>query len=124
VAEYIADRYGIKAEPITVPLAGDVDTLFVGGGVYKWTLDTKLKAFLNTLDPEAIKTVVAFTTAGGMDKTGMIAEICTSRGIRVSEERLGLKVLLRNHKALGGKDGKFVLTSKDKRYIDEFLNRL
>ena len=123
VAEAIAKAVGVEAEPIDVPIAEPVDLLFVGGGVYAWDIDKSLKAYLQNCNPETIKSVAAFSTAGGMSGTGKIAAIVGARGINVCEETLPIKVLLRNHASLGGK-GHITLSEKHLRSIEDFVKRV
>ena len=122
VAEVIAKAAGVKAEPVTVPLTDPVDLLFVGGGVYMWDIDKSLKGYLENLDPKAVKSVAAFSTAGGMNGTGKIAAALKQRGITVRDETLSLKVLVRNHKWLGGK-GSIALSDKEIKTIEDFVKK-
>jgi len=123
VAEAIAKAAGVTAEPIDVPIPESVDLLFIGGGVYAWDIDKALKAYLEGLSPETVKSVAAFTTAGGMNKTGTIADIAKARGIRVREETLPLKFALRNHASFGGK-GNFTLSEKETQVIIDFVKKI
>ena len=123
VAEAIAKAAGVQAQPIDIPLTEPVDLLFVGGGVYALDIDKALRAYLEDLSPETVKSVAAFTTAGGMNKTGTIASVVKARGIRVREETLPVKVMLRNHAALGGK-GNFTLSDKETATITSFVKNL
>ena len=123
VAEAIAKAAGVKAEPIEVPITEPVDLLFVGGGVYAWDIDKSLKTYLENLTPETTKSVAAFSTAGGMSGTGKITAIIRVRGINVCEETLPIKVLLRNHAALGGK-GFITLSEKHLQSIEDFVKRV
>jgi len=124
VAEVIAKTAGVTAESIDVPLTGPVDILFVGGGVYAWDIDKALKSFLENLTPEAVKSVAAFTTAGGMNKTGTITSIVKSKGITVCEETLAVKVLLKNHAALTGGKGYVELSDKQIQSIETFTKQV
>ena len=123
VAEAIASAAGVKAEPISVPLDEPVDVLFVGGGVYAWDIDKSLLSYLENLSPEAVKSAAVFTTAGGMDKTGRISAILKEKGISVCQETLPVKVLLRNHAALGGK-GHIELSDKKISSINNFVKKV
>ena len=123
VAEAIAKTVGVAAEPIETPIPEPVDLLFIGGGVYMWDIDKSLISYLENLSPETVKSVAAFTTAGGMDKTGRIADIVKSKGIPMHEETLPVKVLLRNHAALGGK-GFITLSDKHLQAIEGFTKRM
>jgi len=121
VAEEIAKVLNITAESIEKPIIEYVDLLIIGGGVYKWDIDPSLKNYLNNLDPKYIKTVAAFTTAGGMDKTKTILKIVKGKGINIEEISLPLKVMLRNHTALGKREFKN-LTEKQIQIINDFVN--
>jgi len=120
VAEAIAKAAGVTAEPIDVPIAEPVDILFVGGGVYAWDIDQSLKTYLQDLTQENVKSVAAFSTAGGMDKTGKVAEIVKARGISVCEETLPVKFMLRNH-ATFSKKGFVTLSEKQLQSIEDFV---
>ena len=122
-AEAIAKAAGVTAEPIEVPIPASVDLLFIGGGVYAWDIDNTLKTYLEGLSPETVKSVAAFTTAGGMNKTGTIADIVKAQGIRVREETLPLKFALRNHATFGGK-GNFTLSDKEIQAIELFVQKM
>ena len=123
VAEAIAKVAGVKAEPIEVQLIEPVDILFVGGGVYAWDIDKSLNAYLQNLTPENVKSVAAFSTAGGMDKTGRIAEVVKSRGINVCDDTLPVKFMLRNHAAFGSK-GFITLSEKHLQSIEDFVKHV
>ena len=123
VAEIIAKAVGIMAESIEKPITEPVDLLFIGGGVYKWDIDPSLKNYLENLDPKLIKSIAAFTTAGGMDKTKNIISIAKSKGINVEKETLPVKVGLRNHASIGGK-GYIKLNEKQIHSINGFVNKI
>ena len=122
-AEVIAKAINVTAETIEKPIIEYVDLLIIGGGVYKWDIDPSLKNYLHNLDPKLVKSVAAFTTAGGMDKTNTILSIVKNKGINVEEVTLPLKVLLRNHTALGKRKFK-KLTDKQIKLINDFVNNL
>jgi flavodoxin len=123
VAEAIAKAAGIAAESIAAPIVEPVDLLLVGGGVYKWDIDPALKAYLENLDPGLVKSAAAFTTSGGMDKTGLIRSIVERRGIKMETETLSIKMGAHNLAWLGGK-GSVKLTEKQADSIRDFVNRL
>ena len=123
VAEEIAKTLNITAESIEQPIIEYVDLLIIGGGVYKWDIDPSLKNYLNNLDPKCVKSVAAFTTAGGMDKTKTILTIVKNKGINIEEISLPLKVMLRNHTALGKRKFKN-LTEKQILIINDFVNKI
>ena len=123
VAETIAAAAGVKAELIPTPLDEPVDILFVGGGIYKWDIDSSLKEYLKTLSPADVGTAAAFSTAGGMDGAKRIVAILKERGISVCDETLPVLVGLRNHAALGGK-GYIELNDKKTSSINNFVRSL
>jgi flavodoxin len=123
VAEVIAQTLGINAYTIDEPINKSTDLLIIGGGVYMWDIDINLKAFLEKLDPNNVKCVAAFTTAGGMDKTKNILSIIRTKNINVKEDTLGLKLGIKNHSALGGK-GTVKLNEKQINIIKEFVNKI
>lgn len=123
VAEAIANAAGVKAEPISVPLDGPIDTLFVGGGVYKWGIDDELKDYLNKLNPATVTSVAAFSTAGVMDGTDKIISIAKGKGITVCGETLPVKVGVRNHAWFGGK-GYIILSDKQINSAGNFVKQI
>lgn len=126
VAEAIAAVAGVSAESIDVPLDAPIDLLFIGGGVYggaiKGDIDSALRQYLEALDPYSIKAIAAFSTAGVMDGAKKIAAIVRSKGIRVHEESLPLKVGPRNHRTFI-KEGNLMLNSKELAAIDAFVKK-
>lgn len=88
VAEAIGNIAGVRAQAIDVPLEEPVDLLYVGGGVYKWDIDPDLKAYLRTLDSNLVKSIAAFSTAGGMDGARKIGALAKEKGICVCEKTL------------------------------------
>jgi flavodoxin len=123
IAEAIADVAGVKAELIDIPLNESVDVLFVGGGVYKWDIDSSLKNYLQTLDPQIVKSLVPFSTAGGMDGAKKIAAVAKAKGINVFKKALPIKVGVSNHAALGGK-GYLTLNDKQIRLVEDFVKKI
>lgn len=123
VAEVIANKVGVKAEPITVPITSPVDILFIGGGVYAYTIDRELKDYLTTLEAENIKSVANFSTGGVMGGTKKMIPILESSGIHTHAETLPLKLGVKNHGSIGGK-GHITLTDKQVNLITEFVEKI
>lgn len=123
VAEAIANVARVKAEPISVALAEPVDLLFIGGGVYAWDIDRYLKEYLESLDPNIVKSIAAFSTAGSTNGTNKIAAIARAKGINVHEETLLIKMGVRNNALLGGK-GYIMLTDKNLCSVDDFVKKI
>ena len=115
VAEVIAETVGVKAEPIDMPLDGQIDLLFLGGGVYKWDADEKLLDYLNTLNASNIAKIAPFSTTGAMTVTiKRIREYAQKAGISVSDKDLCLKVMLQGHSALGRTGGNLKEEQREK----------
>ena len=125
VAEAIAKVTGVKTEPIDVPLDDSVDLLFVGGGFYggivKGDIDPSLRNYLEELEPDVVKSVAAFSTAGVLDGAKRIANIVRQKGIKVCGDALPLKVGTRNHRTFV-KEGVLTLTDKEIAKIERFTN--
>ena len=122
VADVIAKQLGLKAESIDTPLDEKVDVLFLGGGVYKWNVDPKLKEYLQKLDSKQIGEIIAFTTTGFM-KTALkkITEYATKAGIRVNEKQLLLRMKMQGHSMIGREGGHLtdVQIEKIKKFTSE-----
>jgi flavodoxin len=127
VAEAIAtvvvgvETAGVTAETLDVPISDPVDLLFIGGGVYAWDIDKSLKDFLNNLNPETVKSVAVFSTAGGMNGSTKIAAILKARGIPVRQKTLSIKSGFRNY---GGGKGRLELSDKEKSAIETFVKQM
>ena len=123
VAEVIANKAGVKAEPITVPLNEPVDFLFIGGGVYAHGIDDSLKNYLKNLDAATFKVVAAFSTAGVMDGAKRITSIVKEKGIPVHAETLPMKLGVRNHGTFVHK-GFIDLTDKELAAVNNFVKKV
>jgi len=97
VADTIANVAGVKAETIKTTIDEPVDILFIGGGVYAWTIARNLKKYLENLDPDKIRYVAAFTTGGLMGATEIICKIVKAKNIKYCEIKLPLKVFFKNY---------------------------
>ncbi len=74
------DEYGAE---INEP----VDTLFIGGGLYAYGIDKKLKAFISTLDGNKVKKAAVFSTSWlSRHALDLITKELQARGIEVVEE--------------------------------------
>ena len=108
MAEMIAQTVGVIAEPVTTPLQGPIDVLFLGGAVYMWGIDITLKNFLRTLDPGQIGQIVPFSTTGLMPfAIWKIKRGAKDAGIPVSKQSLCLKIMMQGHAMLGREGGSF-----------------
>ncbi|MCL2125716.1 MAG: flavodoxin domain-containing protein [Oscillospiraceae bacterium] len=118
VAEAIAKEAGVIASPLDVPLDRLIDLLFIGGGIYAWNIDNELRAYLQNLDPNAVKSVAAFTTGGMLGGTGKIAAKVKARGIAVCEIALPMRMGFQNY---AGKKGFAILSDKQNRKVADFV---
>lgn len=123
VAEIIASELYTKAYSIDTPISENVDILYIGGGVYGWRADTKLLDYINQLDPQKVKKIVAFSTSGSMTVTNkQIQRQATLRNIPVAEKSLCLKLMIQGHAALGKSGGQLnesqIAKIKDFVHID------
>ena len=122
VAEAIAKTLNVQAETIGTPIDEPVDILFIGGGVYMGDIDSILKERLESLRPETVKSVAAFTTSGSMNGTGKIISILKGRDINTCEA-LSIKFFTRNLAWLGGK-GYVTLSDKQIKSIENFVKQV
>lgn len=105
-AEVIAKTVGVEAKPISEPLDGYVDVLFIGGGVYMGNIDSSLADHLEKLDKSKVGRIAAFSTTGTMDTAiKKIRSVAEKTGIPFSEHTLCLRMLAQGH-AMFGSGGK------------------
>lgn len=123
VAEIIANRLGVRAEPAASGMTAYADVLFVGGGVYMGKPDESLYNFLEGLNRDSVGQIVCFSTAGSMASAiKQIKRMAIQKGIRVNENELLLKMLLQGHSSLGLTGGK--LTDKQIKKIESFVDKV
>jgi len=92
VSQVIADDVGVKAESVDVPITESVDLLFVGGGVYAFSMDESLREFFAELDPAMVKSVAVFATSGFVGGTSKIVAAAKAKGIDICGEALTVKL--------------------------------
>lgn len=100
IAEVIAEQAGVSAKPISEPVEGQIDVLFLGTGIYAFDIDPDLKNYIQTLNPKDIQKVVVFSTAAivksAYEKT---KKYLNERGLTVSDKEYhcpGHYMFLRN----------------------------
>jgi flavodoxin len=123
VADAIANKVGVKAESITVPLNEPIDFLFIGGGVYAHGIDDTLIRYLKNLDATNVKVVAAFSTAGVMDGAKRIASIVKEKEIPVHSNTVPMKLGVRNHGTFVHK-GYIDLTDKELAAVSDFVKEV
>ncbi len=84
VAEAIGEALGVKAEPVGKGVPGEVDVLFLGGGVYGMQIDEEMQRFLDGLDAGKVKGIVPFACVGIVKvPIRRIKSAARAKGIRV-----------------------------------------
>ncbi len=90
LAEAIAKGVGVQAVSVDAAdakISEPVDVLFIGGALYAYGLDKRLKAYLETLDKEVVKKGVVFSTSWiSKHSVDLIKSGLRSKGIPVEEE--------------------------------------
>ncbi len=69
LAEAMAKELGVEALTIDVPIAEDVDVLFLGNSYYAFTIDPEVRAFVSSLDRKKVGKIVNFGTAAMLNST-------------------------------------------------------
>ncbi len=70
LAEAIAQTIHISAETIEKPIKEKTDLLFLGGAMYAFGLDPKLKAYIKNLDKDKVKKAAVFCDSALMRSVG------------------------------------------------------
>lgn len=90
LAEAIATGAGVTALSVddrSAVITEPVDTLFIGGGLYAYGIDKKLKSFINTLDPNKVKKAAVFSTSWlSKHALDIVKNELKAKGIEVVEE--------------------------------------
>lgn len=90
LAEAIAEGAGVPALSVDSPdaiITEETDVLFIGGAIYYYGLDKKMKAYLHGLSKDQIKRAVVFSTSM-MSKHGidLLKDALKAKGIPVEEK--------------------------------------
>lgn len=92
MAEAIEEYVGAKAAPVSEPLNGPVDVLFLGAGVFLGKVNGAVMDFINTLTPEKVKCVVLFGSCAIIDSpVPQMLKALKARGIEVSDRSFTCK---------------------------------
>lgn len=73
IADAIAKVAGVEAKPVSEPLDGDVDILFLGSAPYAFDIDDEVKKFINNIDVSVGK-MVNFSTSAVIKSTRKYVE--------------------------------------------------
>ena len=95
VADYIAEAAGVDAVSVDAKdaaLTEKVDVLFIGGALYAYGIDDKLKKYLETLSSDQIGKAVVFSTSWlSKHALDLIKNALSAKGIPVEENTLYFK---------------------------------
>ncbi|MCR5484558.1 MAG: flavodoxin [Clostridiales bacterium] len=69
LAEAVADALGVEAQPLSVPVEGPVDILFLGNSYYAFTIDPEVRDFIRSLDKTKVGRIVNFGSAAMLNST-------------------------------------------------------
>ena len=120
VAEMIAKEFDVPALSIEHPVEEYTEILCLGGGVYGWKMDDSLCEFIKQLPKEKVGQIIAFSTTGFMESTlKQIRQEAEQKGIKVNENELLVKMMLRGHSMLGLEGGNLKKEQQEK--VQEFV---
>lgn len=92
MAEAIEDIAGAKAAPVSEPLSGPVDILFLGAGVFLGRVNGAVTDFINGLSPEQVKCVVLFGSSAIIESpVPQMLKALNARGIQVCDKSFTCK---------------------------------
>lgn len=91
IAEAISAAIGVDALTTDVPLAEDVDVLFLGSSVYAFGVDEAVEAFIRGIDVKVGK-VVNFSTAALVKSTyKQVGKLLAAKGIPLAGEEFACR---------------------------------
>ncbi len=95
VAEYIAEAAGAEAISVdagNATLTEKADVLFIGGALYAYGIDDKLKKYLETLTSDKVGKAVVFSTSWlSKHALDLIKNALKDKGIQVEDSTLYFK---------------------------------
>ncbi len=69
LAEAVADAVGAEALPLSAPIEGSVDILFLGNSYYAFSIDPEVREFIRKLDKSKVGKIVNFGSAAMLNST-------------------------------------------------------
>ncbi|MBP5156492.1 MAG: flavodoxin [Treponema sp.] len=69
LAEAVAKELGVQALPISTPVDGKVDFLFLGNSYYAFSIDPEVRAFVASLSKDKVGKIVNFGSAAMLSST-------------------------------------------------------
>ena len=95
VAEYFAEATGAEAISVDdskAALNEKVDTLFIGGALYAYGIDEKLKSYISTLSADNVGKAVVFSTSWlSKHALALIKKALEEKGIKVEADTYYVK---------------------------------
>ncbi len=83
----VADTTAVSVDQDNASITGPVDILFIGGALYAYGIDNKLKEYLQTIKKEDAKKAVVFSTSWiSRHAIELIKKGLSEAGIPVAEE--------------------------------------
>lgn len=87
LAEAVAAKLGVEAQPISAAVDEKVDILFLGNSYYAFNIDPEVRDFVRSLDKEKIGCIVNFGSAAMLNSTYKKVKAEADRaGIPMSEK--------------------------------------
>ena len=87
LAEAVAAKLGVQAQPISAAVDEKVDILFLGNSYYAFNIDPEVRDFVRSLDKEKIGCIVNFGSAAMLNSTYKKVKAEADRaGIPMSEK--------------------------------------
>jgi len=124
VAEVIADTLGVKAESVDTPITENVDILFIGGALYAWRIDKKLRKYIDKIESEKIGKIAVFGTSGGQENViKKITDYAAKKGLKADERSLYVPMGFQGNALFGRKGGNLTerQISRIKKFASGFL---
>ena len=69
LAEAVAEKLGVEAQPISAAVDEKVDILFLGNSYYAFNIDPEVRDFVRSLDKEKVGCIVNFGSAAMLNST-------------------------------------------------------
>lgn len=87
LAEAVAAKLGVQAQPISTAVDEKVDILFLGNSYYAFNIDPEVRDFVRSLDKEKVGCIVNFGSAAMLNSTYKKVKAEADRaGIPMSEK--------------------------------------
>ncbi len=92
LAEAVAQALNVEAQPLSVPLDGPVDVLFLGNSYYAFSIDPEVRDYIRGLDQYKVGRIVNFGSAAMLNSTlKKVKAEADKVGIPVDERELHCK---------------------------------